>query len=204
MKCLIETLSEFYNGINPAMLTTFAGEADVTMAKADDAPGFTLLLPPSPSSSSSASSSSSSSQSSVKGVVIAVACGACSLGMTLLNKSVLNLYAFNHPVFIVAAQMLFTVCSLEALRAARYVTLPRYTAARAGAFLAPSVFYGVHSVVSLTALSGMNLPMYGVIKRCNPAVILMLGCLLLRRPPPGSATIVAVLMITAGCLVAGE
>ena len=143
-------------------------------------------------------------KSSVKGVFIAFLYGLCSLSMALMNKAVLNTYSFNYPMLLVLCQMVFTVTLLEFLRLTNQITLPKFTLARSRSFLVPSIFYGIHSVLSLTALSGMNIPMYGVIKRCSPAVILLLGTFVLRKGLPSVQTCLSVGLITFGCLMAGQ
>ena len=143
-------------------------------------------------------------KSSIKGVFIAFMYGACSLSMALMNKAVLNTYSFNYPMLLVLCQMIFTVTLLEFLRLTNQITLPKFTLARSRSFLVPSIFYGIHSVLSLTALSGMNIPMYGVIKRCSPVVILLLGTVVLRKGLPSVQTCVSVIFITFGCLLAGQ
>lgn len=53
------------------------------------------------------------------------------------------------------------------------------------------------------SFSGMNIPMYGAVKRCTPLVNLVLATLILRRPPPSLTLTTSILTITAGCFVAG-
>lgn len=146
---------------------------------------------------------SAAPKSSIKGVFIAFLYGACSLSMALMNKAVLNTYSFNYPMILVLCQMIFTVTLLEFLRLTNQITLPKFTLARGRSFLVPSIFYGIHSVLSLTALSGMNIPMYGVIKRCSPVIILLLGTIVLRKGLASVQTCVSVCLITFGCLLAG-
>lgn len=51
--------------------------------------------------------------------------------------------------------------------------------------------------------AGMNIPMYGAVKRCTPLVNLILAVVILRRPFPSVMLITSILIITAGCFVAG-
>jgi drug/metabolite transporter (DMT)-like permease len=44
-------------------------------------------------------------------------------------------------------------------------------------FLPASIFFALHATLSLYAIHGMNIPMYGAIKRCTPLVSLILSVL---------------------------
>lgn len=123
--------------------------------------------------------------------------------MAFINKAVLTSYGFNYPFFLVTCQMTFSIVILELLRLTGRTSLVSFTLARGFWFLLPSIFYAANSVLSLSALSGMNIPMYGLIKRCAPVAILLLGMVILRKPPPSAWTTMSVAMITVGCFVAG-
>ena len=62
--------------------------------------------------------------------------------------------------------------------------LPGYSYKEGLEFLAASISFSLHSTLSLSALHGMNLPMYGAIKRCTPLVSLLLSVLVLKRSMP--------------------
>ena len=46
--------------------------------------------------------------------------------------------------------------------------------------------------------------MYGVIKRCTPLLVLVLGSVMLKKGPPSPTTAVAVACISTGCVIAGR
>lgn len=143
-------------------------------------------------------------KSGMLGLLIACIYGACSASMAFINKAVLTSYGFDYPFFLVTCQMAFSIVILELLRLTGRTSLVSFTLARGFWFLLPSIFYAANSVLSLSALSGMNIPMYGLIKRCAPVAILLLGMVILRKPPPSAWTTMSVAMITVGCFVAGE
>ncbi|XP_014677618.1 PREDICTED: solute carrier family 35 member D3-like [Priapulus caudatus] len=138
-----------------------------------------------------------------EGIGAAVFYGVCSSSMAFLNKAVLNTYGFNYPFFIMTLQMLFSVVVLEALRLTNKVNIPAYSLARGRYFLLPSICYAFHATLSLVALSGMNIPMYGLLKRCTPLVNLALSVFMLKKGAPPATVVVAVMLITGGCVVAG-
>ncbi|KAK8402798.1 hypothetical protein O3P69_000845 [Scylla paramamosain] len=137
-----------------------------------------------------------------RGLAAAVFYAVCSSSMAFLNKAVMNSYEFPFPFFIMACQMLVTVLFLEMLGSLGKLSLPSYTWKSARSFLAPSMGYAFHATLSLMALQGMNIPMYGAVKRCTPLVNLILAVVILRRPFPSFTLIVSVLTITIGCFVA--
>ena len=137
------------------------------------------------------------------GWLIAFVYGCCSASMAFANKAVLTTYSFDYPFFLVSCQMLFSIIVLEALRLIGTSTLVPFTLVRGRMFLLPSVLYAANCVLSLSALVDMNIPMYGLIKRCSPVAILLLGTIVLGKPLPSRSTCTAVVMITAGCLIAG-
>ncbi|KAK7063191.1 hypothetical protein SK128_025510 [Halocaridina rubra] len=136
------------------------------------------------------------------GFAAAVFYGICSASMAFLNKAVINTYEFPFPFFIMACQMLVTIMFLEVLGSYGKINLPPYTWRAARMFLAPSLGYAFHATLSLMALQGMNIPMYGAVKRCTPLVNLVLSVVILRRPVPSVMLVSSVLIITTGCFVA--
>ncbi|XP_045605829.1 uncharacterized protein [Procambarus clarkii] len=137
-----------------------------------------------------------------RGFVAAIFYGVCSASMAFLNKGVINSYEFPFPFFIMACQMLVTVVFLELMVSVGKINLPVYNWRSARMFLAPSLGYAFHASLSLMALQGMNIPMYGAVKRCTPLVNLILAVVILQRPFPSCTLIASILIITTGCFVA--
>ena len=65
-----------------------------------------------------------------------------------------------------------------------------------------SACFATHSSLSLIALHGMNIPMYGAIKRCTPLVNLVLSVVILKKTMPSALLISSIALITAGAFVA--
>jgi solute carrier family 35 protein len=126
----------------------------------------------------------------------------CSLSMNFLNKAVLSSYGFNYPFFLMACQMAVTVVLLEVLHSLQLVNLPPFTIAEAVQLLPCSIGFGLHATLSLIALHGMNIPMYGAIKRCTPLANLVLSVLVLKRPFPSALLSSSIGLITVGAFVA--
>ena len=81
-------------------------------------------------------------------------------------------------------QMLFTVILLDSLRLTRAISLRAYSWEEGREFLSASLCFALHATLSLSALHGMNIPMYGAIKRCTPLVSLVLSVSVLGKPLP--------------------
>ncbi|XP_018020799.1 UDP-galactose/UDP-glucose transporter 7, partial [Hyalella azteca] len=132
----------------------------------------------------------------------AVFYGVTSTALAFINKAVLSSYDFNLPFLIMTLQMVLTVSSLWVLTRWGVVSLPPYTLAAGWSFKWPSLFCAMHGVLSLYALSGLNIPMYGTLKRCTPLVNLLLSVVLLKKGVPSCLLTSSILLITAGCIIA--
>jgi len=126
----------------------------------------------------------------------------CSISMNFLNKAVVSSYNFNYPFFIMACQMVATVVFLDLIRVLKIVKLPAYSLKEGVEFLPCSLSFALHSTLSLIALHGMNIPMYGAIKRCTPLVNLILSVIVLKKPFPSTLLSSSVGLITFGVFVA--
>lgn len=137
------------------------------------------------------------------GIVAAVFYGTCSASMAFANKAIMSSYNFDFPFLILVLQMLFSIALVELLMICGWTKLPPYSVERGRLFLFPSICAALHSSLSLMALKGMNIPMYGALKRCTPMVNLILSVLILHKPFPSCLIISSIMLITLGCLVAG-
>ena len=84
---------------------------------------------------------------------------------------------------------------------AGYLNLQPYSLRDGKDFLPASLLFALHATLSLFALHGMNIPMYGAIKRCTPLVSLILSVVVLRKAVPSKQIVISILLITLGCLI---
>ena len=111
--------------------------------------------------------------------------GFCSISLNFLNKAVVSSYDFNFPFFIMVCQMVTTVLVLDVLRLAGFLPgLSPYSWEEGKSFMAASLCFALHATLSLSALRGMNIPMYGAIKRCTPLLNLALSVVILKKNFP--------------------
>ncbi|XP_068208576.1 uncharacterized protein [Palaemon carinicauda] len=136
-------------------------------------------------------------------VSCAVSYGLLSLSMAFFNKAIINSFEFDYPFFILFCQMAVTVCVMECVKRSGKFDLPDVTLSSMKMFCFPALFYSLHATLSLLALEGMNIPMYGAIKRCTPLVNLILAVTYLKKPMPSLLLISSVAIITIGCGIAG-
>merc|ERR1719192_588290 len=99
--------------------------------------------------------------------------------------------------------MLATVIFLDISRLLKISKLNTYSLKDGVEFLPASLSFSLHSTLSLMALHGMNIPMYGAIKRCTPLVNLILSVMILNKPLPSPLLTFSIALITVGVLVAG-
>eukprot|EP00106_Octopus_bimaculoides_P006076 XP_014773518.1 PREDICTED: UDP-N-acetylglucosamine/UDP-glucose/GDP-mannose transporter-like [Octopus bimaculoides] len=140
----------------------------------------------------------------IKGFAAAFFYGSCSVLMAFLNKILMDMYGFHFPMCIMVVQMSLTVVILYALRATQLILIPPYTFKDGRLFLLPAAFYAANSVLGLFSLSHMNVAMYGVLKRCVPLATLILSVVLLRKSWPSFLTLISVIFLTVGCIIAGH
>ncbi|GBN59451.1 Solute carrier family 35 member D3 [Araneus ventricosus] len=129
--------------------------------------------------------------------------GICSTSMAFVNKLVITSYKFDFPFLIMACQMMFCIIFMEVLRMNSAIYIPKYSLKLGKSFLWPSMFYALHAITALHALSGMSIPMYVAVKRCSPIVTLLLSIVFLKKELPSKKIILAVILISSGCILAG-
>nr|KAG5707569.1 hypothetical protein BaRGS_001117 [Batillaria attramentaria] len=117
----------------------------------------------------------------IRGIAAAAFYGVCSVSSAFISKSLMDTLDFDYPVIIMVTQMILTIAVLETLSLLGVISLPPYTLKRGMSFLWPALFYGVNAVLALSALSHMNIAMYGVLKRCVPLSILILSSMILKQ-----------------------
>ncbi|KAK7498303.1 hypothetical protein BaRGS_00010563 [Batillaria attramentaria] len=139
----------------------------------------------------------------IRGIAAAAFYGVCSVSSAFISKSLMDTLDFDYPVIIMVTQMILTIAVLETLSLLGVISLPPYTLKRGMSFLWPALFYGVNAVLALSALSHMNIAMYGVLKRCVPLSILILSSMILKQGWPSRLIMLTVSLLCIGCIIAG-
>ena len=146
---------------------------------------------------------------------------ACSYGfmsivMVLANKYLLSIWKFDYIIFLILIEMLINIAVIGMLNYRAGKSLFDFKFDKRMKNLAiGSFFYTLHSVLSLKALNGLNIPIYTVFKRCVPLVNLVLSFVLIDEKKDihlvssaeyarhSKQITASILLMTSGVLIAG-
>jgi len=128
--------------------------------------------------------------------------GFISLSTTFFNKAVLSNYNFKYTNFILLAQHLFTLFALESMKIGGWVVYPSPKLSKCWELLPISLLYSLNVGVALSALTSLNIPMYGVLKRLVTLFVLV-GERVFMHKYASSDIHKSVVVIVAGAIIAG-
>jgi solute carrier family 35 protein len=138
------------------------------------------------------------------GALAALFYGSCSVMTVFLNKALFAVWKFKFPASLVTAQTLFTVGAILALERAGVVRRRGEKFSRAAfkrVFVVSAVFQ-LKLVLDMTALSLVNIPMYGVLKSATTPFVMLLDYGLLGKVASRRVQ-AAVFLTTLGGVLAG-
>jgi len=132
----------------------------------------------------------------------AVFYGFCSGSMNFLNKNVLSSWDFHYPRVLLLFQMIFLAIGIDILKLCGALRAHNYTFALGKTCAWVSLYFALNTTIALSALTGLNIPMYNAMRRCVPLASLIIGKIVLRnqKTPPGVWT--SVFIITFGTIFA--
>ncbi|KAG1676390.1 hypothetical protein FOA52_001185 [Chlamydomonas sp. UWO 241] len=136
----------------------------------------------------------------VMGLTSALLYGSLAVAMNFVNK--FTMMVFPLPNVVILLQMVVTAVLLEWLLRARVLTFPPFHWARCRQLLAITFLYLANTLFALIALQTVNVPMYNVLKRLTPIIILAVKAAVQRKSPPWQVT-GSVIVIVFGCVIAG-
>jgi len=137
-----------------------------------------------------------------KCVFAAVFYGAVSVSTTFFNKAVLSIFNFQYTNFILISQHIFTIVMLEILKGIGLIDYPNPELDKCKLLLPVSLLYSINVGVALSALTSLNIPMYGVLKRLTILFVLVGESLLMKKYSSPNVK-KSVFVIVAGAVVAG-
>lgn len=108
--------------------------------------------------------------------------GVVSGSMSFLNKIVLTSYRFNFPDVVMFAQVTLTSIFVEIARLLGLCDIPRWSLQRGTEFAIPSLCFAAHTILALSALSELSIPIYNVLRRMLPLASLMMAIFILKKP----------------------
>jgi len=125
-----------------------------------------------------------------------------SISTTFFNKAVLSVYNFQYTNFILLAQHLFTIAVLESFKAIGLIDYPSPEIKKCKELLPISLMYSLNVGVALSALSSLNIPMYGVLKRFT-ILLTLIGESIFMKKYSSTNVKKSVALIILGAVVAG-
>eukprot|EP00798_Chlamydomonas_sp_ICE-L_P016801 gene16801-23080_t len=126
--------------------------------------------------------------------------GSVAVLMNFNNKYTMHIFPL--PNVIMVVQMIATWMILEPIRSAGILSFPRFSWHTCKRLSLISVLYTANVGFALFGLKTLNIPMYNVVKRLTPVIVLTTKALIKRRWPRPTVT-ASVLLVVAGCIVAG-
>jgi len=125
-----------------------------------------------------------------------------SISTTFFNKAVLSVYDFQCKNFILLSQHIFTIGILHIMRSVKLIDFPNPQFHKCIELLPVSLLYSLNVGIALSALSHLNIPMYGALKRMTILFVLIGESIFLGKHS-SSQIKQSVLVIVCGALVAG-
>lgn len=140
--------------------------------------------------------------------------------MVFVNKNIMTTWHFNFPLFLVSLEMIITIVTVIILANSRIINFPAINKLRN--FLSPhqffrtldyfkypiltSLFYTLHSVISLRALNGLSISMYIILKRCGPFVNFVISFFMFKNQKKTHSKKIkfSILAMTSGVIIAGN
>lgn len=105
--------------------------------------------------------------------------------MVFGNKYLINEWGFNYPVALISIQSILTLVSLYLIsKYTSFIKIELFSIANSDKLyyqFLTALFYSLHSITALTALSGLNIPIYATFKRCGPLVNLILSYIMFQK-----------------------
>ncbi|KAK3243877.1 hypothetical protein CYMTET_46492 [Cymbomonas tetramitiformis] len=131
-----------------------------------------------------------------------LAYGTISVTLTLTQKTVFQIYTFNYPAFVTLMQILTSLSLMHSLKAMGYIEFQTFRVGSAKQTWPLAASWWLYVVSGVTALRYLNVPMFSVLRRIT-TILVVLGEIALFNKRPSPASGVALLMMTAGAVIAG-
>ncbi|KAG2483882.1 hypothetical protein HYH03_017276 [Edaphochlamys debaryana] len=134
------------------------------------------------------------------GIGSAILYGTVAVSMNFVNKASMQMLPL--PNCVMVLQMAATAALLHPLLTAGYLDFPRFSWHKCRRLFWITALYTANVGFALFGLKTLNIPMYNVLKRLTPMIILVVKAVIRRRLPPLQISL-SVLLVVAGCVVAG-
>eukprot|EP00850_Spirogloea_muscicola_P007982 SM000041S15541 [mRNA] locus=s41:781249:783761:+ [translate_table: standard] len=127
--------------------------------------------------------------------------GAVGLAMGFANKAVLQQWPYSNT--FLALQMAASIALVYAANIAGLVPLRPLEAKSALQLLPVVFFYNANVAFALAAVRALSIPVYHVMKRLTPVMVLTGRFFCMGGPRPSNQIVLSVLTVVTGCIFAG-
>ncbi|KAG2450812.1 hypothetical protein HYH02_004647 [Chlamydomonas schloesseri] len=134
------------------------------------------------------------------GIGSAVLYGTVAVSMNFVNKASMQMLPL--PNVVMVGQMVATFALLHPLLEAGLLGFPRFSWRTCRRLFWITVLYTANVGFALFGLKTLNIPMYNVLKRLTPMMVLTVKAVIRKRWPRLEISL-SVLLVVAGCVVAG-
>ncbi|UJR22113.1 hypothetical protein I4U23_025177 [Adineta vaga] len=121
--------------------------------------------------------------------------------LAFFNKALFEIANFRNSLFVIFCQLTFIIISFQILACIRLITIPTMNKNELYTLFIPAIFFCLSTVLSLQALMKLNVAIYVVIKRCTPALTLILSVIILKKQKLNMKVGLCVLMMTIGAII---
>ncbi|PNH10960.1 UDP-N-acetylglucosamine/UDP-glucose/GDP-mannose transporter [Tetrabaena socialis] len=134
------------------------------------------------------------------GLGAAVLYGFTAVSMNFVNKASMQMMPLPNVVMVI--QMVATFLILQPLLELGVVDFPRFSWQTCRRLFWITALYTANVGFALFGLRTLNVPMYNVLKRLTPMIVLTVKAIIKRRAPQLEVSL-SVAMVVTGCVVAG-
>lgn len=140
--------------------------------------------------------------------------------MVFSNKYLFSIWHYNSPIFLILIEMITNLALIIWLNRTNFLSREfkvdteikqlfdvKKNPSKCKLQFLIALFYSLHSVLSLKALSGLNIPIYIMFKRCTPLANLILSIFIFKnmdsKTKHSKKIIFSIVCMTIGVIIAG-
>jgi hypothetical protein len=117
---------------------------------------------------------------------------------SLFNRILMTKFFFDYPIVILMLQMACTLTAIELGRLMDIIKVPAYTFQRGRDMFTPSLFFTISSYLALNCLDGTTMPIFPLIQRFAPLIIIAIAAHYHRKQRFGRSGIWTISIICIG------
>lgn len=139
-----------------------------------------------------------------KGVLAALAYAITSIAITLFNKAVLSVYAFDYAITLTLLQAATSLVFLVVSKRAGIIQFPDFDMEIAKKVFPLSLIFVFYVVISLSALGAVNIPMFTALRRTTVVFVMIFEIILLNKHPSSAIKFSMAIMVLGAIIAAAK